>query len=165
MARDAGDRIMDEIWKTIARVSYTQWEHAAQERADNDAQLHHRLKTLLSEAHRREKQSPLSDSEQKAEMASLEELFRRASAPDRPFEIPSCLTCPLTMEVFRDPMVSPSGFSYESANLNEHLDKVGRSDPITRQPIEKSQLVRNLNLRSVSNVYLKEHPWAWKENM
>lgn len=32
--------------------------------------------------------------------------------------------CPLTMEVFRDPVITPAGHSYERKSLLEHLEKV-----------------------------------------
>ena len=69
------------------------------------------------------------------------------------------------MDVFRDPVITPSGFSYEYSEIKRHIDQGGHFDPVTRQPVEKTQLVRNLNLRSVAHMYLKEHPWAWKESM
>jgi len=169
LARDKEDQIMDEIWKVIARVSYGQWEREARQRSEKDAVLMSRLQSLLHEAHVREMRAaghPANLAHIHAEeKASLMDLFKRATAPDRPIEIPGCLTCVLTMDVFRDPVLSPSGFSYEYADLKRHIDRVGHFDPVTRQPIEKTQLVRNLNLRSVSHLYLKEHPWAWKESM
>lgn len=163
LARDKGDQIMDEIWKTIARVSYHRWQRASEQRSHDDARFKERLKTLLLEAHQKESLS--TDSIRQEELKMLEEVFRRAGEQDQPKEVPSCLTCVLTMEVFRDPVVCPSGFSYERSDLMEHLERVGAFDPITREPIEKSQLVKNLNLRSNAHLYLNEHPWAWKDIM
>ena len=169
LARDKEDQIMDEIWRTIARVSYRQWERAAQVRQEQDALLKSRLAALLHDAHQQDQQDhpddPHLNQKQECEVEALESLFSRAAAADRPQELPSCLTCVLTMDVFRDPVVAPSGFSYENSVLKEHLERVGSFDPVTRQPIDKAELVKNLNLRSAAHLYLKEHPWAWKESL
>ncbi|PNG72160.1 E3 ubiquitin-protein ligase, partial [Tetrabaena socialis] len=50
-------------------------------------------------------------------------LFRSASHQDVPSEAPSQFTCPLTMEIFRDPVVTPSGRTYERSALLEHMKK------------------------------------------
>jgi hypothetical protein len=57
--------------------------------------------------------------------AALDRVFTRAAAPDTRGEVPSAFTCPLTMEVYRDPVTSASGHTYERAALVEHLAKVG----------------------------------------
>lgn len=160
---------MDEIWQTIARVSYSQWQVGALRRSSEDAIFKSKLLNLLKQHHDQElgrSNDPVSKSkDHESELEALESLFQRASRMDRPEEIPSCFTCPLTMDVFRDPVISPSGSSYEHSVLKAHLEKAGSFDPITRQPIEKSKLIRNLNLRIAAHLYLQEHPWAWKESM
>ena len=39
-------------------------------------------------------------------------------------QIPEHLCCKITMDIFRDPVITPSGVSYERAVLYEHLRKV-----------------------------------------
>lgn len=169
LARDKEDQIMDEIWQTIARVSYSQWKANAFRQSSEDSRFKSKLLHLLKQHHEQElrrTKDPMSKSkDHESELEALESLFQRASRVDRPEEIPGCFTCPLTMDVFRDPVISPSGSSYEHSVLKAHLEKAGSFDPITRQPIEKSNLIRNLNLRSAAHLYLQEHPWAWKESM
>eukprot|EP00191_Tetraselmis_sp_GSL018_P012367 CAMPEP_0177620224 /NCGR_PEP_ID=MMETSP0419_2-20121207/26758_1 /TAXON_ID=582737 /ORGANISM="Tetraselmis sp., Strain GSL018" /LENGTH=69 /DNA_ID=CAMNT_0019119701 /DNA_START=437 /DNA_END=646 /DNA_ORIENTATION=- len=69
------------------------------------------------------------------------------------------------MDVFRDPVITPSGLSYERSVVTEHLHKVGAFDPVTREPVNASQLVTNIDLRSATHQYLDDHPWAWAECM
>ena len=38
--------------------------------------------------------------------------------------MPDAYACRLTMEVFREPMITPAGLSYERSALQEHLAKV-----------------------------------------
>lgn len=49
-------------------------------------------------------------------------------------QVPSCLVCPLTMEVFRDPVVTRCGRTYERQALLEHLAKVGAAVQAGRGP-------------------------------
>lgn len=39
-------------------------------------------------------------------------------------QIPEHLCCKITMDIFRDPVITPSGVSYERAVLYEHFRKV-----------------------------------------
>ena len=51
---------------------------------------------------------------------------------------PDCFCCVLTFEVFRDPVVTRSGNSFERSAVEEHLRKVGNWDPISREPMVRS---------------------------
>lgn len=48
----------------------------------------------------------------------------RCRKDDEKGEIPPAYVCQLTMDVFRDPVMTPSGLSYERSALMEHLSKV-----------------------------------------
>eukprot|EP00775_Hariotina_reticulata_P008220 gene8220-8412_t len=65
--------------------------------------------------------------------------------------------------VMRDPVITPSGVSYERSALIEHLSKVGRFDPISRKALGEADIIQNVGLRNAIQQYLKEHPWAWAE--
>ena len=103
-----------------------------------------------------------ADAAAAAEAALLEATFACASASGRA-EAPPELCCPLTLDVFRDPVVAPSGQSYERSALLEHLAKVGPFDPITRARLAPGMLVGNVQLRQVAARWLDEHPWALGE--
>ncbi|GFQ00126.1 E3 ubiquitin-protein ligase chip [Phtheirospermum japonicum] len=55
-----------------------------------------------------------------------------------------------------------NGVTYERAVILEHLQKVGKFDPITRESLYPSQLVQNLALKEAVRAYLDEHGWAYK---
>lgn len=68
--------------------------------------------------------SPGSHQDQMCELAALDQVFQAAKHNLKAGEPASAFTCPLTMEVFRDPVMAPSGLSYERSALLEHLRKV-----------------------------------------
>eukprot|EP00803_Ostreobium_quekettii_P002970 evm.model.scf_1194EXC.4 EVM.evm.TU.scf_1194EXC.4 scf_1194EXC:20073-25132(-) len=90
-------------------------------------------------------------------------LFEMAARQDMPRELPNAFTCRLTMDIFREPVCAPSGLSYERTALFEHLQKVGRFDPVTRTPCTPRKVIHNLALKDATQQYLEEHPWGWKE--
>ena len=57
-------------------------------------------------------------------LAALRRVFAAAAAADCAAEAPPELCCPLTLDVFRDAVIGPSGHSYERSALLEHLAKV-----------------------------------------
>jgi len=82
---------------------------------------------------------------------------------DRSDEPPDCFCCKLTFEVFRDPVVAPSGHSYERVAVMEHLRKVGKFDPVTREPLVESDLRPNHSLRNAAHEWLNAHAWAFAD--
>ncbi|TMW61276.1 hypothetical protein Poli38472_013739 [Pythium oligandrum] len=53
------------------------------------------------------------------------------------------LRCPLSLELMTDPVVTPSGHTYEREMIERHLDLNGQFDPMTRTPLTKTQLSPN----------------------
>ncbi|CDI76718.1 TPR domain-containing protein, putative [Eimeria acervulina] len=68
-------------------------------------------------------------------LAQLEHLVAEAAEADAPFEIPDFLTCKISMGLMDEPVVTPSGITYENKLLLEHLNRNGPTDPLTRRAI------------------------------
>jgi STIP1 family protein 1 len=98
-------------------------------------------------------------------VAALRRIFAAADAADAGgAEAPQELCCPLTLDVFRDPVLAPcSGHSYERSAVLEHLAKVGEFDPMTRAPLAAKHLVRNVALRCAAAAWLDAHPAAYAD--
>jgi hypothetical protein len=67
------------------------------------------------------------------------------------------LRCPLSFEFMKDPVMTPSGTTYERTMIEWHLDAVGAWDPMTRKELLKSQLCPNRALKVVIETLLSEH--------
>ncbi|KAJ7538470.1 hypothetical protein O6H91_11G049300 [Diphasiastrum complanatum] len=98
----------------------------------------------------------------KERLQALSEIFNKAGSPDKPAEIPEYLCCGITMDIFRDPVITPSGVTYERAVLLEHLRKVGKFDPLTRADLQPNQVVSNLAIKEGVQAFLAENGWAYK---
>jgi STIP1 family protein 1 len=59
-----------------------------------------------------------------------------------------------------DPVISPSGVTFDRAELLEQFEKIGNFDPFTRQPLYETDLIPNLALKECIDDYLMENPWC-----
>lgn len=67
------------------------------------------------------------------ETAALAAMFAEQEARDSPGEFSNAFACRLTLEPFREPVVSTSGLSYERSSLLNHLQNV--SGPANQQDL------------------------------
>jgi STIP1 family protein 1 len=95
-----------------------------------------------------------------------------AKEKDERKQAPDAFCCPLSLEMYREPVVSPSGNSYERSAIEQYIkqqhEKYGRekkvADPL--QPdcsITLESLHPNIALRNIVREYLREHPSSWGE--
>ena len=107
------------------------------------------------------KKKPEFDAEDRRTLVEMFDRFRERDS--KMHDPPDCFCCVLTFEVFRDPVVAPSGNSYERSALEEHLRKVGPFDPVTRAPMTLADLHPNVALRNAAHAWLNEHAWAYAD--
>ncbi|GBF87816.1 hypothetical protein Rsub_00527 [Raphidocelis subcapitata] len=190
-ARAQGDAIKDEIWRELARTQDAAWRAESAVRQAELGALRDQLAALARFAAGKARAAPEAGvaaagaqgaaagaaadaaagaaagspggSLPEVDWPALDRVLARAARGDSRGEVPSCLVCPLTMEVFRDPVVTRCGRSYERQALLEHLAKVGAWDPITRKKVDAADVTPNVALRGAVQLYLEEHGWAWHE--
>lgn len=73
--------------------------------------------------------------------------------------VPDYLIDTITFEVMHDPVITPSGQSYERVGLLKHIRNAG-VDPLTREPLTEKQLVPNVALRVACSEFLENNGWA-----
>ncbi|KAK1309774.1 E3 ubiquitin-protein ligase CHIP [Acorus calamus] len=159
--------MVEEIWQRLAKAKYTQWEEESNKRLWRQQELKKTCEKALKQHHFLEASQTGSISEEAADahaerMENLDEVFKIAAKSDTPTEVPDYLCCKITLDIFRDPVISPSGVTYERAMIVDHLNKVGKFDPFTREPLELDQLVPNLAIKEALQAFLKEHGWAYR---
>lgn len=159
--------MVEEIWQTLSKAKYTDWERESNERLWK----YHNLKESCEKALLEHNFLDVTESkdEVKVSMAQhseqlklLEEVFSKAAKVDKPTEVPDYLCCKITLDILRDPVITPGGVTYERAVLLEHLQKVGNFDPITREALGSHQLAPNLAIKEAVRAFLNDHGWAYK---
>ncbi|XP_074369651.1 E3 ubiquitin-protein ligase CHIP-like [Apium graveolens] len=92
---------------------------------------------------------------------SVDAVFEKAIKAYTPVEVPSFFTCPITLSILRDPVITKCGITYERASLLQAVATLGQVDPTTRRPLGLEHLVSNLSLRQALEHYLNTHGWAY----
>ncbi|CAF3893334.1 unnamed protein product [Rotaria sp. Silwood1] len=78
------------------------------------------------------------------------------------------LRCPITMELFHDPVSAPDGHTYEKQAIEQWIRSHGTS-PITRQPLSIEQLHPNRTVKELVDVFetllhQKNYQAEWLQN-
>ncbi|CAL9023148.1 unnamed protein product [Prunus brigantina] len=157
--------MVEEIWQELAKAKYMEWEDLSSKRSWELQNLKEACENALKEKHDAFEMEGFLDEAGPTHMKQLEALgrvFEKAAEADTPSEVPDYLCCKITLDIFRDPVITPSGVTYERSVILNHLEKVGNFDPITREPLDQSQLISNLAIKEAVEAYLQQHGWAYR---
>ncbi|XP_011089637.1 E3 ubiquitin-protein ligase CHIP isoform X3 [Sesamum indicum] len=120
--------MVEEIWQEIAKAKYLLWEHESTRRSWELQNLKEVCAAALKEKHFLDgsQMEGFVDESAKSTLDQLEALdrvFKKAAEDDSPTEVPDYLCCKITLDIFRDPVITPSGVTYERAVILDHLQK------------------------------------------
>lgn len=100
------------------------------------------------------------EAETAARLRDLDAIFAQVDDRRAKREIPDYLCGQISFELMQDPVITPSGITYERESIQAHLRQVGHFDPITRQPLTQDQLIPNLAMKEVISKFIEENPWV-----
>ncbi|KAJ9255727.1 hypothetical protein DTO212C5_9117 [Paecilomyces variotii] len=91
---------------------------------------------------------------------NVREAFRISSNGDiQERVVPDYLVDGITFEIMHDPVVTPSGHSFDRIGIEKHVERAG-VDPITRVPMTVKDLRPNYTLKAVCEDFLNKNGWA-----
>jgi len=70
--------------------------------------------------------------------------------------IPNAFLCPISLELMEEPVITPSGRSYDKENIIEWMTEHQNTDPMTRMIINEDDLIPNLNLKEAIEDYKRD---------
>lgn len=166
-ARD-GDRSLAATTQLVLRCKKARWDRRERARLRQRSELEGEVLALLvrerdravaecegGEAERRD-----VEAEWDAKLAAMRDTFRLAGGEQaRRREVPDWAIDDITFGIMVDPVVTKTGKSYERASLLEHLRR-SKTDPVTRDHLDVSDLRPNLDLRDACAEFLEENGWA-----
>ncbi|CAL1412165.1 unnamed protein product [Linum trigynum] len=167
-ANPTGKNMVEEIWQELAKAKYILWEKTYTQRSWELQSLKEACENALREKYFLDDHQSEGFLDETAaacnaqQLDDLDKVFKKAGEDDVPSEVPDYLCCKISLDIFRDPVITPSGVTYERGVILDHLQKVGRFDPITRAPLEPSQLIPNLAIKEAVQSYLQKHGWAYR---
>lgn len=103
--------------------------------------------------------SESASSEGLQELKLLEEFLQQAKNNAVRPPPPDAIYGKISFELMHDPVITPSGVTYDRINILEHLARVGHFDPLTRQPLKAEYLVTNYALKELIDDFIEKNPW------
>ncbi|KAL0053851.1 hypothetical protein WJX82_000028 [Trebouxia sp. C0006] len=161
------DAVKAQIWYEHNDARYELWRQESEVRKQEQQQLQAHVLHAMKQAHATKAATTtdlpsLDDlkAEHEACLAAVEHIFKTANAGLEAGCVDTTFRCPITEEIFRDPVLAPSGTSFERSAIQLWLVKKN-ADPLTNDPLRMGQLRPNNNLRSAAHKYLEDTPWVW----
>ncbi|KAL3272392.1 hypothetical protein HHI36_013869 [Cryptolaemus montrouzieri] len=109
-----------------------------------------------------EREMKIREVEEQAERYSYElnNLLIKVDERRRKREVPDYLCGKISFEILQEPVITPSGITYDKKDLEEHLQRVGHFDPVTRVKLTQDQLIPNFAMKEVVDAFLADNEWA-----
>ncbi|ODM92868.1 STIP1 y and U box-containing protein 1 [Orchesella cincta] len=93
-------------------------------------------------------------------LSELDDLFTKLEDIRNNKEVPDYLCGKITLDIMKDPVITPSGITYERSAIEGHLDRIGHTDPTTGVPLTKEQLIPNRALKEAVDYFVEKNEWA-----
>ncbi|XP_041833255.1 E3 ubiquitin-protein ligase CHIP-like isoform X2 [Melanotaenia boesemani] len=167
----------DDIPSALRMAKKKRWNSMEERRIHQESELHTYLTRLILAEKKRDLEGCRENRDDKSDdcriqhslneihskhdkyLSALEELFCQVDEK-RKREIPDYLCGKISFELMREPCITPSGVTYDRKDIEEHLQKVGHFDPVTRTPLTQEQLIPNLAMKEVIDAFILENGWV-----
>lgn len=176
LAREQKLNFGDDIASQLRAARKKRWNVQEEKRIAQEIELQSYLNRLILEDAERQIEKLRQESgyneqqfqEKKLEMeqqcenntSELNSIFAKVDDRRRKRDVPDYLCGKISFEILRDPVITPSGITYERKDIEEHLQRVGHFDPVTRVKLTQDQLIPNFAMKEVVDAFLQENEWA-----
>jgi len=93
-------------------------------------------------------------------VAELNSLFAKVDERRQTRDVPDYLCGKISFEILKDPVITPSGITYDRKDIVEHLERVGHFDPVTRTKLTQDMLVPNYAMKEVVDDFVSGNEWS-----
>ena len=93
-------------------------------------------------------------------VADLNALFAKVDERRQKRDVPDYLCGKISFEILKDPVITPSGITYDRKDIVEHLERVGHFDPVTRTKLTQDMLVPNYAMKEVVDDFVSKNEWS-----
>ncbi|XP_073504686.1 E3 ubiquitin-protein ligase CHIP isoform X2 [Phyllobates terribilis] len=169
----------DDIPSALRIAKKKRWNSIEERRINQENELHAYLTKLilvekerdLEETKRKHEEENVEETRSQAQLsgvatkhdkylAEMDELFSQVDERRKRRDIPDYLCGKISFELMREPCITPSGITYDRKDIEEHLQRVGHFDPVTRSPLTQDQLIPNLAMKEVIDAFISENGWV-----
>ena len=180
LSKEQNMNVGDDLANTLRQVKKKRWNFLEEKRMKQEIALEKYLVSLVekdfaekinmssscvqsddSENYSPSKSSPEDlTKEKESKIEEVLDLFREIDDRRKKREVPDFLCCKISFELLEEPVVTPSGITYNRKPLEEHLQRVGHFDPVTRVPLTQEKLIPNLSLKEVVEDFVANNKWV-----
>ncbi|XP_077979782.1 E3 ubiquitin-protein ligase CHIP-like isoform X2 [Glandiceps talaboti] len=173
LAREQKLNFGDDIASALRSAKKKRWLHLEEKRIQQEIELQaHLNKLMIEDKNRRIEDVEKSCSDEQKEnvqkiedeyenhLKELNALFSAVDDRRRKREVPDYLCGKISFELMREPVITPSGITYDRKDIEEHLQRVGHFDPVTRTDLTQDQLIPNLAMKEVIDNFITENEWV-----
>jgi len=162
----------DDIASACRQAKLKRWNGLEEKRIQQEIELETHLKNLLIQD--KEQQVKLLEEEgvdneeamesiktqSEKRISEVRDLFYQLDDRRQKREVPDHLCGKISFEIMTDPVITPSGITYDRKHIEEHLQRVGHFDPVTRAELKAHQLIPNIAVKEVIDEFLEKNGWA-----
>lgn len=167
LAREQKLNYGDDIAAQLRTARKKRFSAAEERRIAQEIELQSYLNRLIREDKERRLSEVVEDpaaAEIEAEcensVTDLNAIFAKVDNRRRKREVPDYLCGKISFEILQEPVITPSGITYERKDIEEHLQRVGHFDPVTRVHLTQDQLIPNFAMKEVVDSFLQDNEWA-----
>lgn len=172
LAKDQRLNFGDDIASQLRIAKKKRWNVQEEKRISQELELQSYLNKLILDDKDKEaerlKESGVKNSvdiemlTEKYDMyqRQLNSMFEKLDERRMKRDVPDYLCGKISFDIMREPVITPSGITYDRKDIEEHLQRVGHFDPVTRVPLVQEQLIPNLALKEVVDAFITENEWV-----
>jgi len=171
--KDPGSYYDDTIASKLRLARKKKWNIQEEKRLQQEIDLQTYINRLILEDRDRrlsnlkeesgdEVSSNVTEIERDADnyISDVNALFAKVDDRRAKREIPDYLCGKISFELLKDPVITPSGITYDRKDITEHLERVGHFDPVTRTKLTQDMLVPNYAMKEVVDDFVSKNEWA-----
>jgi len=172
LAREQKQNFGDDIAVQLRMARKKRWNLQEEKRLQQEIELQSYLNRLILEDRDRKTEDLRNTGEdvdvliEKIEVESdrhvgeLNDMFAKVDERRQKRDVPDFLCGKISFEILKDPVITPSGITYDRKDIEEHLQRVGHFDPVTRTKLTQDQLIPNYVMKEVVDSFVSENEWA-----
>ncbi|XP_013097954.1 E3 ubiquitin-protein ligase CHIP [Stomoxys calcitrans] len=176
LSKEQKQNFGDDITSQLRLARKKRWRALEEKQISREIELQTYLNRLIKEDMEKRlsqlqidettNEALLKDKQQEIEqqcddhVKELNNLFAKVDERRRERDVPDYLCGKISFEILTDPVITPSGITYERKDIEEHLQRVGHFDPVTRVELTQDQLIPNFAMKEVVEAFIAENEWA-----
>lgn len=163
----------DDIASAVRLAKKKRFNVVEERRISQEIELQSYLNNLIIKDKKRQVaaagKDPSEEDVEKIEMecdrrlTEVNNLFQQVDERRKKREVPDYLCGRISFELMKEPVITPSGITYDRKHIEEHLQRVGHFDPVTRTDLKQEQLSPNLVMKEVIDAFIAENEWVVEE--